>query len=286
VHDLSDVDSAYPGDDAGKARIAAWMGAEAQRRGLPPELPVMAGLVESNLSNLPGGDADSVGYFQMRVGIWNNGQYAGYPDHPKRQLDWFLDQAAAVKKQRIAAGRSVMDPNQYGEWTADVERPAAQYRGRYQLQIEEARRYLAKGVPKSDSPGADDVPVDGGGGNDSALKAMLARAEKVEGRHPVYLWGGGHGAEPAPLGEPVDCSGFVAQILNVTPRVSGQFAQFGEPGAGRQVTIYANSEHVLIKVGSRWYGTSHSNPGGGAGRIAPPSEAYLAAFVKRHPAGM
>ena len=37
----------------------------------------MAGLVESGLQNLDGGDADSVGFFQMRVGIWNKGDYAG-----------------------------------------------------------------------------------------------------------------------------------------------------------------------------------------------------------------
>jgi hypothetical protein len=84
----------------------------------------------------------------------------------------------------------------------------------------------------------------------------------------------------------VDCSGFVAQVLGVTPRVSGQFAHFGEPGPGRQVTIYANSEHVLIDLGGRWYATSHSNPGGGAGRIPQPSHSYLAAFTPRHPRGM
>jgi hypothetical protein len=61
--------SAYPGDDAPREQLAAWMAAEAQKRGLPPELPVMAALVESNLQNVNYGHADSVGFFQMRVGI-------------------------------------------------------------------------------------------------------------------------------------------------------------------------------------------------------------------------
>ena len=39
----------------------------------------MAALVESGMRNLDHGDADSVGFFQMRVGIWNQGDYAGYP---------------------------------------------------------------------------------------------------------------------------------------------------------------------------------------------------------------
>ena len=62
------------------------------------------------VKNLNYGDADSVGFFQMRVGIWNKGAYAGFPDKPELQVKWFLDQAEAVKKQRIAAGKSVDRP--------------------------------------------------------------------------------------------------------------------------------------------------------------------------------
>ena len=107
------------------------MGREAEKRGLPKQLPVMAALVESGVKNLNYGDADSVGFFQMRVGIWNQGAYKGFPEKPELQVKWFLDQAEAVKKQRIARGQSVTDPKQFGDWIADIERPAAQYRGRY-----------------------------------------------------------------------------------------------------------------------------------------------------------
>ncbi|MDA0142606.1 hypothetical protein OJ962_34290, partial [Solirubrobacter sp. CPCC 204708] len=134
--------STYPGDNAPKEQVAAWMAAQAKERGLPPQLPVMAGLVESGLKNLNHGHADSVGFFQMRVGIWNQGAYAGYPEKPELQMKWFLDQAEAVKKQRIVAGKSVDDPSQFGEWVADVERPAEQYRGRYQERLAEANQLL------------------------------------------------------------------------------------------------------------------------------------------------
>jgi hypothetical protein len=140
--DLGAVDPDYPGDDAPQEQIAAWMGDAAEKRGLPRELPVMAALTESSLRNLDSGDADSIGFFQMRVSIWDQGEYAGYGKQPHKQLDWFLDQAEAVKKQRLSGGRSVDDPNSYGEWIADIERPAAQYRGRYQLRLEEARKLL------------------------------------------------------------------------------------------------------------------------------------------------
>ena len=133
---------AYPGDNAPREQIAAWMAGQAEKRGLPPQLPLMASLVESGMKNLNFGDADSVGFFQMRVGIWNQGAYAGYPEKPELQVKWFLDQAEAVKRQRLVAGKSITDPNEFGEWIADIERPAAQYRGRYQTKLEEANGLL------------------------------------------------------------------------------------------------------------------------------------------------
>ncbi len=133
----------YPGDRAPQAARAAWMGSAAQHRGLPAELPVMASLVESSLRNLNYGDADSVGLFQMRVSIWNSGPYAGYANKPALQLDWFLDHAVAVKRIRVAQGLP-LTPGHYGQWAADVEQPAAQYRYRYQERLPEARTLLAQ----------------------------------------------------------------------------------------------------------------------------------------------
>jgi hypothetical protein len=104
----------------------------------------MASLVESGLKNLDYGDADSVGLFQMRTSIWNSGAYAGYASRPELQLQWFLDHAERVKAQRLAAGLPVDDPRQYGNWIADIERPAEQFRGRYQLRLDEARALLAQ----------------------------------------------------------------------------------------------------------------------------------------------
>jgi hypothetical protein len=132
----------YPGDGATKQQLAAWLGAQAEKAGLPRELPVMAALVESGLANLSGGDADSAGFFQMRSSVWDSGDYAGYAGRPELQAKWFIDHALAVKQQRIAAGESDFgkDPSAWGNWIADIERPAEQYRGRYQLRLDEARK--------------------------------------------------------------------------------------------------------------------------------------------------
>ena len=97
-------DVPYPGDNAPKPQIAAWMASRAQAAGLPPELPVMAGLVESRLSNVNYGDADSIGYFQMRTSIWNTGEYAGYGQDPEKQIKWFIDHAVHEKEKRVADG--------------------------------------------------------------------------------------------------------------------------------------------------------------------------------------
>ena len=190
----------------------------AQERGLPPELPVMASLVESGLENLPGGDADSVGYFQMRIGIWNQGEYAGYPERPGLQLDWFLDRAEAVQAQRVARGRGT-DPSDYGEWIADVERPAEQYRGRYQLRLHEAQGLLRRALPDGD--GVDDVlDVQSGSGRHAGPRAQEAVAEARKHLGTPYRWGGSNPRTG------FDCSGLVqwayARAGIQIPRVTDQ----------------------------------------------------------------
>jgi len=146
----------YPGDAATPQQIAAWMGAHAERAGLPPELPVMAALTESELRNLSYGDRDSVGFFQMRLGIWDQGAYAGYPSNPELQIQWFIDHAVAVKSQYPELANN---PNSWGELVADVEQPAAQYRYRYQLQLSTAQALLRGADLSSGAATAPAAPV-------------------------------------------------------------------------------------------------------------------------------
>jgi putative modified peptide len=223
--DIGDVVGSYPSDSAPRARIATWMGSQAQKRGLPAELPVMAALVESDMHNLKYGDADSVGYFQMRVGTWNQGEYAGYPDHAELQLKWFLDQAEAVKKQRVAAGKPVDDPNGYGEWIADIERPRAEYRGRYQLHLDSARELLRQRAEGENDSGSGDAdvavePVDDDGGDDAGPRALEAVAQVKKQLGTPYQWGGSLPSTG------FDCSGLMqwayAKAGIVIPRTSEQ----------------------------------------------------------------
>ena len=132
----------YPGDEAGQERIARWMARSAAGRGIPHELPVMAGLVESGLRNLRG--PDYLGFFGMHRSL-NSGDYHGFPRNPTLQVKWFLDSAQLVRQRRVAEGRAdpAKDSSSWGSWIADVERPARELRGRYQSRIEDARTLLA-----------------------------------------------------------------------------------------------------------------------------------------------
>ena len=138
---------AYPGDSAPREAIAVWMAARASADRLPPELPVMAALVESDLNNIPQGDADSVGFFQMRVATWNQGPYAGYPTQPELQMKWFLDQAVAVRNAAMAHGHGGFDegPAGFGRWIDGALRPSKPTRKSYQREFAEAQTLIAAG---------------------------------------------------------------------------------------------------------------------------------------------
>ena len=145
--------AAYPGDDAEKTRIARWMARGAADRGLPRELPVMAGLTESGLKNIRG--ESFAGYFGMSRAL-NRGEYRGFPRNPDLQMRWFTDTAMLVRQRRVAEGRPdpASDPAGYGSWIADVERPARQYRSRYQTHLAESRDLIAG---KCNAPSTDDT---------------------------------------------------------------------------------------------------------------------------------
>lgn len=153
----------------------------------------------------------------------------------------------------------------------------------------------AMGMGQQQQPMASPIieGLGGGGGGQGVGGGITARAERIDaannaGRLP-YKWGGGHGG-PGSTGTPLaplDCSGAVSRVLGIDPRVSGQFMNWGEPGPGKKVTIYANEGHVLMKIGNRFFGTSKANPGGGAGWIPAKnvSPEYLKGFTVRHPKG-
>src|SRR5262249_36194854 len=186
------------------------------------------------VKNLNFGDRDSVGFFQMRVGTWNQGAYAGFPDHPKLQIKWFLDQAEAVKAQRIAAGESVTDPHQYGDWIADIERPAEQYRGRYGLRLDEANGLLAQHAGTAAAPPAAALDQTAPAGTGAAPATAAAATSAVD---PSAAAGSGGGS---PLG---------ASALQIAESQKGVH-EIGSTNTGPQVDQYLAAAGV--SPGNPW----------------------------------
>ncbi len=101
-----------------------------------------------------------------------------------------------------------------------------------------------------------------------------------------YIWGGGHGSFVA---NGYDCSGSVSYALAAggllsAPLVSGDLANWGEPGPGRWITIYANAGHTFMDVDGVWFDTAgRSGPYASRWLVSQPS---LEGYAVRHPPGL
>lgn len=128
----------------------------------------------------------------------------------------------------------------------------------------------------------------------SEIDKIERRMDIIDKRKLPYLWGGGHVGDKNTLRRykgALDCSGAVSKVLGIDPRVSGQFGSWGKSGKrskGDGINVYYNDEHVLmsrVRNGrEEFWGTSKSNPGGGAGWIprSAASGSYLSRFKVRH----
>lgn len=118
-----------------------------------------------------------------------------------------------------------------------------------------------------------------------AVKRVIRAANEI--RHRPYVWGGGHRSW---LSRGYDCSGAVsyalhgAGLLGAT-MVSGQLEYWGEAGAGRWVSVYANQEHVYMVVAGLRFDT-RGNPAGISGPRWHRGWSDPRHFAARHPAGV
>ncbi|HEY5333749.1 MAG TPA: hypothetical protein VIJ21_09400 [Solirubrobacterales bacterium] len=115
------------------------------------------------------------------------------------------------------------------------------------------------------------------------VKAAIAAANTIRTR--PYIWGGGHARWWSPG---YDCSGAVSYALHgagliTTPMDSGEMMNWGVPGKGRWITIYANAGHAFAVIdGLRWDTVGDEE---GTGPRWHPEMVSTAGFVARHPAG-
>lgn len=178
--------------------------------------------------------------------------------------------------------------------------------------IEEVAResVSAAGGSSGDASGqgcANSTSSDEGAPEGQGYAAVVAAAEWMDRRRYVYCYGGGHvtpakptggqwctdesgGQGPGDSAKGFDCSSSTSWILQhagikVDTLDSTGFMSWGEPGPGKQVTIYANPGHVFLKIGTRMFSTSVSNYRHGPGWV-PTAMRSTAGFVERHPRGL
>lgn len=237
---------------------------------------IETGLVESyGFKNLKGGDADSAGWRQERR------QYYPNPTNVKAGAKNFFDEA---KEDPAIPGGGGETPGQLAQTVQ-----ASDYPERYDERAAEAKSLLHQF-----NQGKPDPKVT------AKLKAVEAKAERlgvpthekapskvVKKYHSAlsamtqinkkgyeYQWGGGHAKAGEPVGGPgvgFDCSGAISAMLHSvgaldTPLTSGLMGQALDPGPGA-ITVFYNSVHTFAYIPAKheYWGTSESNPGGGAG---------------------
>jgi len=273
-----------------------------QGRGEPYKLKLAAaetGLVESGFKNLPGGDADSEGWRQERASLYPN---------PRN---------VRAGAQRFFAEAKAQSGTTAGELAANVQRPAEQYRGRYDERKPEAaaivkavehgtlkpaqraklRETQIKARKLGLRPGdASSLAPVGKPSRKLVKRVVVAETAMREVEGTPYVWGGGHGAFTASGG--LDCSGAVSYVLHKVapgrvkaPLTSGAMGSVLAPGPGA-LTVFYNAGHTFLRLINRkgeaeYWGTSVGDSGaGGLTRHPTPSAAYLSQYSVGHVPGM
>src|SRR5690349_20866290 len=129
--------------------------------------------------------------------------------------------------------------------------------------LQQFRKYLAT-VPPTPS---DRAAVTSSGDAAAPFNAPQVVIAVVEAANqiakPPYRWGGGHGAW---RDKGYDCSGSVsfalagAGLLN-TPLDSTRFMNYGAPGPGKWITIYANASHAFMTIAGLRFDTGGLSSG-------------------------
>lgn len=273
--------------DIGNARqVAPLVRRQAKKHGLEPSVLMSQIQHESNFDPSAVSPAGAQGETQFMPGT-APGYGVKFSTSPKAVRSQIKGQAKFMgelvqSKGNISDALAAYNagpaapPEAAGTYPQDILRDAAQYAAL------DKGKVSSKPVPKKTV---------------TRFEAIVDEAKKIDSAQLPYSLGAGHvsGKVPGPSKTTYDCSSAVSRVLQAAgydtgggAQVSGWYENFGKPGPGA-VTIYANSEHVFMRIGNRYWGTSHANPQGGAGFI-PTSyeqgEAESGKYVVRHVPGL
>ena len=207
------------------------------------------------------------------------------------QRDQRLTNQVIGQRNQVAALQAALLHQQIQEMGARSNDTSKLHALNAHLSLLEAKAaaQAAKAAATGNAPSRCGIAVDTGGMVQAPPGAPAAVAQIIAAGNAIatlpYIYGGGHASFHA---DGYDCSGSVSYALAAaglvtSPMVSGDFEDWGDPGPGRWVTIYANAGHVWMEVagwrfdtvalaedGTRWA------RGGGE----------FSGFVVRHPPGL
>jgi cell wall-associated NlpC family hydrolase len=120
----------------------------------------------------------------------------------------------------------------------------------------------------------------------AAVQAVISAGNEIA--HLPYRFGGGHGTFEDSA---YDCSGslsfvFAAAGLLDTTVTSGQLENWGRPGKGRWITVFAAPGHTFMYVAGLRFDTVALAETGSRWSNRSADEPNLRSFVVRHPPGL
>ncbi len=206
------------------------------------------------------------------------------------QRDRRLAQQVLARRNQVAALKAALLSRQISELNARASKSSELAGLNDRLKKLEAKAAAqAQAAAASGNAAVGGIAVNTAGMVQPPPGAPAAIAQVIAAGNAIatlpYIYGGGHASFHA---DGYDCSGSVSYALAAaglvtSPMVSGDFENWGDPGPGRWITIYANADHVWMDVagwrfdtvalaesGTRWA------QGGGE----------FSGFVVRHPPGL
>ncbi len=118
-----------------------------------------------------------------------------------------------------------------------------------------------------------------------AVQVVIAAGNQIA--HLPYIYGGGH-VTYEDTG--YDCSGSISFVFDAAHLlsgsvVSGQLENWGDPGPGKWITVFANAGHTFMYVAGVRFDTVALAETGSRWSDRPADE-NLSTFVVRHPPGL
>ncbi len=199
----------------------------------------------------------------------------------RKRVEADLARRAAAAKAEPAEEAAVSDPSQMPAASAGSNGTVVTHSSH--LSRDQIFAHTRAGDPGSTAillTGVALAPTDA----PAAVQGVINNANAIVGR--PYIWGGGHGSF---YSRGYDCSGAVSFALFgggliPEPLTSGSLEQWGAPGPGKWITVYANAEHAFMEIAGLRFDTVGDAQGTGPRWHLASTD--TSGFVVRHPPGL